>query len=198
MIGSPQRARRLAPALILAAPVFALAACGGASAKDIDGPLTATSVGDHVSIGVPSGWVVNHLGDGGHSGPSGPCQWQDANLSGSANSGPYVIVELVGAGCSTGTPQAAALNGFEGHYVTIEDAATSSKEATASSAAGSITVFSQPYTECTNSCRHITEQIALVALAHPTDPAFPTVMLRTQESDISAAQMQRLAASVTG
>jgi hypothetical protein len=181
---------------VLAVAALALVACG-ASAKDIDGPLTTTSIGDHVNVGVPSGWVVNQLGDSGHSGPSGPCQWQDASLDGSANSGPYVIIELVGAGCSTGKPQASALNGFEGHYVTIEDAASPNQEATASSAAGSVTVFSQPYTECTNSCLHITEQVALVALAHPNDPQFPTVMMRTQESDISAAQIERLAASVT-
>jgi hypothetical protein len=197
MVGFPQRRRRLVPAFTLAVPVLALVACG-ASAKDIEGPLTGTSVGDHISIGVPSGWVVNQLGDGGRSAASGPCQWQDAKLKGSGDSGPYVVVELVGAGCSTGKPQAAALNGFEGHYVTIEDAASSSREAAASSAAGSITVFSQPYTECTNSCRHVTEQVALVGLAHPDDPRFPTVMLRTQETDISAAQMQRLAAAVTG
>jgi hypothetical protein len=181
---------------ILAGAALALAACS-ASATDIDGSLTATSIGDHISIGVPSGWVVNHLGDGGQSSPPGRCQFQDANLNGSANSGPHVIIELVGAACSTGSPQAAAVNGFEGHYVVIEDAAAPSREATASSPAGSITVFSQPYTECTNSCRHITEQVALVALAHPADPRFPTLMLRTQESDISAAQIQRLAASVT-
>lgn len=181
---------------ILAAAALGLVACG-AGAADIDGTLTATPIGDHVSIGVPSGWVVNQLGDGGHSGPSGPCQWQDANLNGGANSGPYVIIELVGAACSTGKPQATALNGFEGHYVAIEDAASPTPEATASSASGTITVFSQPYTECTNSCRHVTEQVALVRLAHPADPSFPTVMLRTQESDISAARIQRLAAGVT-
>ncbi len=197
MLRSPQRPRRLLPAVIPAVTALALVACG-ASAQDIDGPLTTTSIGDHVSIGVPAGWVVNQLGDGGHSGPTGACQYQDANLKGSADSGPYVIVELVGAGCSTGKPQPAALNGFQGHYVTIQDAASPSPEGTASSAAGSITLFTQPYTECTNSCRHVTEQVALVALAHPSDPSFPTVMIQTQESDITAAQMQKLAASVTG
>ena len=184
------------PASILSVAVLTLVACG-ASAKDIDGPLTSTSIGDSISIGVPQGWVVNRLGDGGHSGPSGPCQFQDADLKGSADSGPYLVIELVGAGCSTGTPQASALNGFEGHYVTIEDVASPTREASSSSPTGSITVFSQPYTECTNSCKHITEQVALVALAHPADPGFPTVMIRTQESDISAAQVQRLAAGVT-
>jgi len=197
-VPAPLRHRRpLLQACILAAAALTLAGCGP-SAKDLDGPLTTTSIGDHVSIGVPAGWVVTQLGDSGHSGPSGPCQWQDASLHGSANSGPYVIVELVGAGCSTGKPQATALNGFEGHYVTIADVASPTQEATASSAAGSLTVFSQPYTECTNSCLHITEQVALVGLANPSDPQFPTVMIRTQESDISAAQIQRLAASVTG
>ena len=40
---------------------------------------------------------------------------------------------------------------------------------------GYTNVFSQKYYECTNSCKNYTEPVAVIELADPTDPAFPTL-----------------------
>jgi len=56
-------------------------------------------------------------------------------------------------------------------------------------ALGYANLFSQKYYECTNSCKDYTEPVAVIELANPTDPAFPTL---TAYSDKGSADLNDL------
>ena len=42
-------------------------------------------------------------------------------------------------------------------------------------------MFSQKYYECTNSCKNYTEPVAVIELADPADPAFPTLTAYSEQ-----------------
>lgn len=49
---------------------------------------------------------------------------------------------------------------------------------------GEATVFTHPYYECTNSCKHWTVPVAVITLAHPKDPRFPTLVIASHHDDL--------------
>jgi hypothetical protein len=55
---------------------------------------------------------------------------------------------------------------------------------------GDAVVFTQPYYECTNSCRNYTEPVALITLDHPRDPAYPGLMVYSEKGTIGLGQLR--------
>lgn len=49
---------------------------------------------------------------------------------------------------------------------------------------GEATLFTHPYDECTNSCKHWTVPVAVITLTHPKDPRFPTLVIASHHDDL--------------
>ena len=49
---------------------------------------------------------------------------------------------------------------------------------------GSASAFSQPYYECTNSCKNFTEPVVVITLANPSDPEFPTLTVYSDKGTV--------------
>ncbi|WP_238011825.1 hypothetical protein KZZ52_13380 [Dactylosporangium sp. AC04546] len=82
-------------------------------------------------------------------------------------------------------------NGSHGVYRTATDV-PADRRATATTvqtALGAGIAFSQQYYECTNSCSHYTEPVAVITLDHPADPAFPTLTIISEKRTIDLDQM---------
>ncbi|WP_433043604.1 hypothetical protein [Dactylosporangium sp. CS-033363] len=60
-------------------------------------------------------------------------------------------------------------NGRHGVYRTSADIPAGRTTTTAPTPLGEATLFTQPYYECTNSCKHYTEPVAVIALSSPGD-----------------------------
>lgn len=191
MTADRRTGRRLGLAVLMLLP---LSGCG-ASGADLSGTLSLRPFGPHLSIGVPSGWSVSTFGDPVRDTFQPGCQYQQAALS-PADGPPYVEIDLVGKDCAGGRHQPAPGNGRHGHYVSVGDATSAADVTTASTETGTITLFTQPYYECTNSCRNYTDHVALLHFTHPPDSRFPTLMIVTDDSSVTAAELQALASSV--
>ncbi|MEV6929134.1 hypothetical protein AB0M46_32235 [Dactylosporangium sp. NPDC051485] len=63
-------------------------------------------------------------------------------------------------------------NGRHGVFRTADDIPAQRRDgaSTVQTALGTATIFTQPYFECTNSCKNFTEPVAVIALDHPADP----------------------------
>lgn len=83
-------------------------------------------------------------------------------------------------------------NGRPGVYRTTAD--IPAEEAAAATqvrtALGDATVFTHPYYECTNSCKHWTVPVAVVTLSAPTDPRFPTLVIASNHAEIDVAYLR--------
>jgi hypothetical protein len=95
------------------------------------------------------------------------------------------------AGCDVGG-NARPGNGRHGVYRSTADVpadrlASSVKVHTS---LGDAVIFTQPYYECTNSCRNYTEPVAVVTLEHPADPRYPTLMACSEKGTIGPDQLE--------
>lgn len=100
-------------------------------------------------------------------------------LDGSIQLGPQrrILLSAYAASCDardTGRPG----NGRHGTYRSTADIPADRRAGavTFRTALGEATAFSQPYYECTNSCRDYTETVAVITLDHPSDPAYPALV----------------------
>ncbi len=57
-------------------------------------------------------------------------------------------------------------------------------------ALGDAVVFTQPYYECTNSCRNYTEPVAVIMLDHPHDPTVPALMVYSERGTVGLDQLE--------
>ena len=108
-----------------------------------------------------------------------------------------VFVSMSAHACALGHAQRSALNGSHGAYLSVADAPDATNVITQSVATGKRTTFDQPYTQCTNSCLHLTDHVALLALAHPPDPNYPTVMLDVDSQSLTGGDLSILAGTIT-
>ncbi|WP_345678304.1 hypothetical protein [Yinghuangia aomiensis] len=85
-------------------------------------------------------------------------------------------------------------NGRYGVYRTTADIpADELASAThAQTALGDATVFTHPYDECTNSCKHWTVPVAVITVAHPKDPGFPTLVIAANHGEIDVDGLRSL------
>lgn len=85
-------------------------------------------------------------------------------------------------------------NGRYGIYRTAADIAADELAAATheQTALGDATVFTHPYGECTNSCKHWTVPVAVITLAHPKDPGFPTLVLAANHGEIDVDGLRSL------
>jgi len=63
-----------------------------------------------------------------------------------------------------------AINGNYGVFINRQDLANQTNVQQRNVPAGSVASFTETYTECTNSCKHLGIDVAVLFLAHPTDP----------------------------
>jgi hypothetical protein len=61
-------------------------------------------------------------------------------------------------------------------------------------ALGDATVFTHPYYECTNSCKHYTVPVAVITVAHPKDPGFPTLVIAANHGETDVDGLRALLA----
>lgn len=96
-----------------------------------------------------------------------------------------VRLSAYAAGCDV-TGNARPGNGRHGVYRSAADVPADrlASSATVRTALGDAIVFTQPYYECTNSCRDYTEPMAVITLEHPYDPAYPTLMAYSEKGTI--------------
>ncbi|MET7396567.1 hypothetical protein ABZS66_24105 [Dactylosporangium sp. NPDC005572] len=85
-------------------------------------------------------------------------------------------------------------NGRHGVYRSAADVPADRRATaiTVQTALGAGIVFSQQYYECTNSCSNYTEPVAVIALDHPADPAFPTLIVISEKGTIDLDHMTAL------
>ena len=85
-------------------------------------------------------------------------------------------------------------NGRHGVYRTIADipAERRSGAVTLHTALGEATAFDQPYYECTNSCKTYTEPVAVITLAHPSDPAYQALTVFSVKGSIGLDRLTAL------
>ncbi|MCU1454608.1 MAG: hypothetical protein JWN46_2754 [Acidimicrobiales bacterium] len=173
------------------------AACShhGSTAPTFPGSGVATSrlsLGHGVAIALPAGWTVTPIPASRRAGSS--CGSDAGYLSFRDRVVARAI--LPDRTCSVGHRQRAPLNGYHGNYLSAADAAAPRHVTTGALGAGSYTVFDQAYTECTNGCRHTTDEVGLLRLSRPADPARPVLMLTADDGYVPAAHMRDLLAAV--
>ncbi len=57
---------------------------------------------------------------------------------------------------------------------------------------GTVVTFEQPYFECTQSCKHWSEPVALVMPDTPADRAYPTLVIRSDRAALDRADLEDL------
>src|SRR5262245_20619310 len=169
---------------------FALSACRSPARPD-PGPVSSPTV---ASVSAPVAFHVQ-LGAGQtltmrSTQPSG-CPGLDALI----NLGSNGTAELVAyaTGCAPGDNTRPG-NGRHGVYRTTADipAERRSGAVTVHTALGEATAFDQSYYECTNSCKNYTEPVAVIALAHPDDPAYQTLTAFSVKGSIGLERLTAL------
>jgi hypothetical protein len=85
-------------------------------------------------------------------------------------------------------------NGHHGVYRTAADIPADRRAGavTFPTALGEATAFLQPYYECTNSCRDYTEPVAVITLDHPSDPAYPALVVCGDKGSVDLGQLTTL------
>ena len=165
-------------------PVLALALGGCRPGPDepAPGPLsspTTAAVGGpvafHVRLGAGETLTARPAGSGG-------CPALDQRVDlGKAGSVRLVAYASTCEAGDNGQPG----NGRHGVYRGIADIPSDRRSGatTVHTALGEATVFTQPYYECTNSCRNYTEAVAVIVLDRPADPAYTTLTAYAEKGD---------------
>jgi hypothetical protein len=94
------------------------------------------------------------------------------------------------AGCPT-EPTARLINGHHGGYRTLADVPADRRAGavTVATPLGEATVFTQPYSEYTNSANHYTEPVAVITLARPADPSYTTLVAISEKGTLTQEQL---------
>lgn len=179
-------------AAVVGLVVLALAASGcRGPARPSPVPVSSPTV---ASVGGPVAFHVQ-LGAGQtlttRSTQPGGCPGLDALI----DLGPAGAVELMAyaTSCTVGDNSRPG-NGRHGVYRTTADipAERRSGAVTVHTALGDGIAFDQSYYECTNSCRTYTEPVAVIALAHPEDPAYQALMAFSPKGSVGLDRLTAL------
>jgi len=168
---------------------LATSGCRG-QAQPEPGPVSSPTVAPvagpvafHVQLGAGQTMTIRSPKPGG-------CPGFDAMI----NLGSDRNVELMAFGTScvaAAGDNAQPGNGRHGVYRTTMDIPADRLSAAVAvhTVLGEATVFNQPYYECTNSCKNYTEPVAIVMLAHPSDPEYQTLMAVAVKGSIGLDQL---------
>jgi hypothetical protein len=194
--GMPSRVARaaaLAPVLVGLLVVTLLT--GGCRANPVDpGPVSSPTVAPvsgpvafHVQLGAGQSLTTRSPQANDCPGFSA-----DVSLGGDAR----VTLAAFATRCPIGTGNSNLGNGRHGVYRTSADipAGSSAGARTVHTALGDATVFTQPYYECTNSCKNYTEPVAVLTLTQPQDS---TVQALTVYSAKGTIDLDKLVAFLT-
>jgi hypothetical protein len=145
-------------------------------------PTVAPVNGLHLQLGTGQSVTLR-------SPQAGGCPGYDASVTLGQNR--YLRLSAFAASCDA-SGNSNPGNGRHGVYRSVADVpadrlATSVKVHTA---LGDAVVFTQPYYECTNSCHNYTEPVAVIALDHPPDPAYPALMVYSERGTIGLDQLE--------
>lgn len=172
------------------AAVLAIGGCRGGEVPPVPAPVSSPTV---VAIGAPVPFRLQL--DAGHrlvarSPASGGCPGLDTVVV--LGSGGSVRFIAYATTCATGE-NTRLINGNHGVYRTVEDVPGERRDGavTVQTALGEATVFRQAYSEYTNSSNHYTEPVAVITLARPVDPGYPTMTVLAPKGELS---LERLAA----
>jgi hypothetical protein len=178
--------------LVLAALALAVGGCRpGADDPPAPGPISSPTtaavagpVAFHVRLGAGETLIERPAAAGGCPGLD---TYVDLGRSG------FVRFAAYASTCETrdnGRPG----NGSHGVYRMIADIPDERRggATTVHTALGDATLFTQPYYECTNSCRNYTEAVAVIALDRPADPAFRTLTAYAVKGDATPERLATL------
>jgi hypothetical protein len=103
----------------------------------------------------------------------------------------YVRLSAYATSCAA-TDNARPGNGRHGVYRSAADVPADrlASSVRVHTALGDAVVFTQPYYECTNSCRDYTEPVAVIVLDHPRDPGYPALVVCSEKGTIGLDQLQ--------
>ncbi len=167
--------------------VLAMAACGGTDGSGRkDTTTTIKLTGLQLELTLPDSMRLTSISDGSAEAPRIGCQIEAASF----DYGSSFAVEAVPSACDI--HNGGTGNGYHGHYRTVADVPTNPRLTALRLSIGDAQVFEQPYFECTNSCHHYTDRIAIVTLRHPTDSEHPTIVLRTDTRSLGESQFEHV------
>ena len=181
MVTAPQRHR--AHYVLMALFPLLLGCGGGDGVPDDTGDTHTVSVfGAHTAftLDVPEDWAFTFVTDNATCG------------SGSYQLGDRLAVVAVPTSCAQAAHNGQIGNGFHGLYRIVDDVVKPLDETTVTTPAGTATVFTQAYFECTNSCDNWDEPVAIVTLAQPFDPAYPTLVVRGDKNLVSRSELEKI------
>jgi hypothetical protein len=174
--------RRVLP-IIIVLP-FVAGGCHGGAPKPAPGPVSSPSV---APVGGPVAFHIK-LGAGQTLFTSTPrpdnCPGLDELIDLNSD-GTTVRLAAYATSCQVDDNTRPG-NGRHGVYRTTADIPADRRSAavTVPTALGTATAFTQPYYECTNSCKNYTEPVAVVTLDHPAAPAYPTLVAYSPRGSI--------------
>ncbi|MFB9410422.1 hypothetical protein [Dactylosporangium matsuzakiense] len=83
-------------------------------------------------------------------------------------------------------------NGNHGLYRSALDIPADRQTGTVATPLGAATTFEQPYYECTNSCRHFTEPVAVIALDKPAHPRVTALTVYSEQGTLDLDGLRAL------
>ncbi|GAA3221445.1 hypothetical protein ACFO1B_16500 [Dactylosporangium siamense] len=81
------------------------------------------------------------------------------------------------------------INGDHGVYRTTADIPADRRNVTVPTALGEAVVFTQAYSEYTNSANHYTEPVAVITLTHPADPAYQALTVISEKGTLTVDEL---------
>lgn len=178
------------PCLAVAA-VLAAGGCRGGEVPPAPAPVSSPTV---AAIGAPVPFRLQL--DAGHrlvtrSPASGGCPGLDTVAV--LGSGGAVRFLAYATTCAA-DGNTRLINGNHGVYRTVEDVPGERRggAVTVQTVLGEATVFSQAYSEYTNSSNHYTEPVAVITLKQPVDPAYRTITVLSPKGELSLEQLASL------
>ncbi len=174
-----------APGRVLLALLALALLAGGCHAGPVDpDPVSAPTV---APVGGPVAFHVR-LGAGQAITTRSPqpdnCPGVTADVTVGAHATLTVLAFAVT--CAPGGDNARPGNGRHGVYRTSADIPAQRRPdaRTVHTALGDALAFTQPYYECTNSCRNYTEPVAVITLAQPGDPALRALTVYSDKGSV--------------
>jgi hypothetical protein len=200
--------RRSTRCAALAASLGVFIACSGTPgskgldvASALSGPRSRVVLAEGLRIDVPSGWTVTAVSattDTPFANAPSTCNIGTGSITSPTGSSTVTVTVVMAANeCSTGTPEPLPINGRHGAYVRLLDVPSPQGVVTAGTDVGTVSSFTQIYSEYTNSRRDFTDAVALVQLTNPPSGDRPTVMLVTNADQVTPAQLAVLASRIT-
>ncbi len=182
---APSWASTKAPVVVVTlALTFVAGGCRAPAPRPVPGPVSSPTVAPvdgpvafHIRLGAGQ-TLTTYPPD-----PAGRCPAQRARI----HLGSERTIELTAqpTSCDADSGHRPG-NGFHGVYRTSADIPDERRKGavTVHTTLGDAIVFTQPYYECTNSCKDYTEPVAVISLTNPRDPSFPTLTVYSARGSI--------------